>query len=109
MALDGEGNSEEPIYGPKLYQYDLASGHCNEHLLGDGTRGAEPVYAQVPSSEAENDGWVLCLVHNEYKDKSKLVIIDADNFSAAPVASIELPYPVPYGAHGNWVADQDLI
>jgi len=25
------------------------------------------------------------------------------------VASIELPYPVPYGAHGNWVADQDLI
>jgi carotenoid cleavage dioxygenase-like enzyme len=25
------------------------------------------------------------------------------------VASIELPYPVPYGAHGNWIADQDLI
>jgi carotenoid cleavage dioxygenase len=36
------------------------------------------------------------------------VIIEADNFSAAPVASIELPYPVPYGAHGNWIADQQL-
>ena len=108
MALDGEGNSEKPSYGPKLYQYDLISGHCNEHDLGAGTRGAEPVYTPVPSSKAENDGWVMCLVHNEHANKSKLVIIDADNFAAAPVASIELPYPVPYGAHGNWIEDRQL-
>ena len=43
MALEGEGNSEEPVYGPKLYQYDLYNGQCKEHFLGDGTRGAEPV------------------------------------------------------------------
>jgi carotenoid cleavage dioxygenase len=41
-------------------------------------------------------------------NKSKLVIIDADDFSAPPVASIELPYAVPYGAHGNWIADQQM-
>ena len=28
MALDGEGNSEEPVYGPLLYQYDLHTGKC---------------------------------------------------------------------------------
>jgi carotenoid cleavage dioxygenase len=66
------------------------------------------VYAPVPGSEAENDGWVLCLVHNETMNKSKLVIIDAGDFSAPPVASIELPYAVPYGAHGNWIADQQM-
>ena len=108
MALEGEGNSEEPVYGPKLYQYDLYNGQCKEHFLGDGTRGAEPVYAPVPGSDAENDGWVMCLVHNETNNKSKLLIIDADDFSAAPVASIELPYAVPYGAHGNWITDQQL-
>ena len=59
MALEGEGNSEEPVYGPKLYQYDLYNGQCKEHFLGDGTRGAEPVYAPVPGSDAENDGWVM--------------------------------------------------
>ena len=44
----------------------------------------------------------MCLVHNETNNKSKLLIIDADDFSAAPVASIELPYAVPYG-YGNWL------
>ena len=51
----------------------------------------------------------MCLVHNETSNKSRLVIIDADDFSAAPVASIELPYAVPYGAHGNWIADQQIL
>ena len=114
MALEGEGNSEEPVYGPKLYQYDLYNGQCKEHFLGDGTRGAEPVYAPVPGSDAENDGWVMCLVHNETSNKSRLVIIDADDFSAAPVASI--PYELPYAGAlqkarmpiGNWIADQQL-
>jgi carotenoid cleavage dioxygenase len=108
MSLDGEGNSEEPVYGPKLYQYDLQSGTCAEHNLGKGTRGAEPVFVPAASGSGEDEGWVMSLVHSETAGKSRLIIVDAQNFSASPVATVELPFRVPYGAHGNWVPDSAL-
>jgi carotenoid cleavage dioxygenase len=108
MSLDGEGNSEEPVYGPKLYQYDLQSGTCAEHNLGKGTRGAEPVFVPAASGSGEDEGWVMSLVHSETTGKSRLIIVDAQNFSASPVATVELPFRVPYGAHGNWVPDSAL-
>ncbi|MEZ5250154.1 MAG: carotenoid oxygenase family protein [Ilumatobacteraceae bacterium] len=45
MAMAGEGVVEEPVYGSSLLKYDLRSGQCWEHRLGDGVRGAEPVFA----------------------------------------------------------------
>jgi carotenoid cleavage dioxygenase len=114
MSLDGEGNSEEPIYGAKLYKYDLPRGQCEEHYLGDNVRGAEPVFAPAAATKAEHaqlsedEGWILTLAHDENSSRSRLVIINAQNFSAPPVATVELPFRVPYGAHGNWIADSAL-
>jgi carotenoid cleavage dioxygenase len=50
----------------------------------------------------------MSLVHSETTGKSRLIIVDAQNFSASPVATVELPFRVPYGAHGNWVPDSAL-
>jgi carotenoid cleavage dioxygenase len=106
MAMAGEGNSEEPVYGSALWKYDLRSGACVEHQLGDGVRGAEPVFAEAVEGGAEDEGWVVSLVHDTTSDESRLLIIDAQDFSAPPVATIHLPRRVPYGAHGTWVADR---
>jgi carotenoid cleavage dioxygenase-like enzyme len=103
MSLGGEGNSEEPIYGDKLYKYDLHNGTCDEHHLGNNVRGAEPVFAA--GGPGEDEGWILNLNHDETTGKSKMIIIDAQNFTAPPIATIHLPTRVPYGAHGNWFAD----
>ncbi|XOV82745.1 MAG: carotenoid oxygenase family protein [bacterium] len=103
MALGGEGNSEEPVYGDKLYKYDLPAGTCEEHHLGNDVRGSEPVFA--PGGPGEDEGWILNLNHDERTGKSRMLIIDAQNFSAPPVAIIHLPERVPYGAHGNWISD----
>ena len=100
MSLGGEGNSEEPIYGDKLYKYDLHSGQCQEHFLGNNVRGSEPVFA--PGGTGEDEGWILNLNHDETTGKSRMIIIDAQNFSAPPIATIHLPKRIPYGAHGNW-------
>lgn len=108
MALGGEGKSEEPIYGPKLYQYDLASGDCAEHDLGEGTRGAEPVFVPGENEGSEDEGWVMSIVHCEKTGKSRLIIVDAQNFTAPPTAIVHLPFRVPYGAHGNWIADSAM-
>jgi carotenoid cleavage dioxygenase len=104
MSLGGEGNSEEPIYGSSLWKYDLSSGECWEHHLGSTTRGGEPVFVASSPNGAEDQGYVMTIVHDTATEKSRLVIIDAQNFSAPPLATIHLPQRVPYGAHGNWVA-----
>ena len=108
MALDGEGNSEEPVYGQALWKYDLRNGTCWEHQLGDGVRGAEPVFAPASVDSGEDEGWIITLSHDTASGESRLLIIDAQNFSAPPVAVVHLPRRVPYGAHGSWVPDRIL-
>lgn len=108
MALDGEGNAEEPVYGPALYKYDLTTGECWEHHLGEGVRGAEPVFAPASPDAGEDEGWVISLAHDTRTDESRMVIVDAQDFTAPPVAVVHLPRRVPYGAHGSWVPDSVL-
>jgi carotenoid cleavage dioxygenase-like enzyme len=108
MALAGEGNSEEPVYGSALWKYDLRDGTCQEHHLGEGVRGAEPVFAPASPDAAEDEGWVISLSHDTNSNESRLLIIDAADFTAPPVATIHLPQRVPYGAHGSWVPDSIL-
>ncbi len=105
MAMGGEGNSEEPVYGSAFWKYDLKSGQCWEHPLGDGVRGAEPVFAPASPDAGEDEGWVISLTHDTSSGESRLVIIDAQDFSGKPVATVHLPRRVPYGAHGSWIPD----
>ena len=92
----------------RQYKYDLRSGACQEHYLGQDARGAEPVFAASARDGGEDAGWVMSLVHSEKTGKSKFVILDAQNFEAKPVATIELPFRVPYGAHGNWIPAESV-
>jgi carotenoid cleavage dioxygenase len=108
MAMAGEGNSEEPVYGSALWKYDLRSGECCEHQLGDGVRGAEPVFAAASPEAGEDEGWIISLSHDEASGESRLLVIDAQDFSSPPVATVHLPQRVPYGAHGSWVTDAAL-
>jgi carotenoid cleavage dioxygenase len=62
------------------------------------------VFVASSPNGAEDQGYVMTIVHDTATEKSRLVIIDAQNFSAPPLATIHLPQRVPYGAHGNWVA-----
>jgi len=47
---------------------------------------------------------VLVYAYDEAEDASSLVILDAENMGAAPLAKVKLPQRVPYGAHGNWMS-----
>jgi len=105
MAMGGEGNAEEPVYGSALWKYDLRSGECWEHQLGDGVRGAEPVFVPASPDAGEDEGWVISLSHDTRSDESRLLIVDAQDFAGPPVAVVHLPRRVPYGAHGSWIPD----
>jgi carotenoid cleavage dioxygenase len=61
------------------------------------------VFAPSRDGGAEDEGYVMTIVHDTATEQSRLVIIDARDFSAPPVATVYLPQRVPYGAHGSWV------
>jgi carotenoid cleavage dioxygenase-like enzyme len=50
----------------------------------------------------------MSYVFDENTNKTDIIILDAQNFQGDPVAVILLPVRVPYGFHGNWIADSDL-
>ncbi len=102
-AADPTDPSDE-LFGPTL-KTDVQTGEVTAHDHGPGRGGAEPVFVPRPDADAEDDGWLLVLVHDAGTDRSELVILDAADMSAPSRARIQLPQRVPDGFHGNWVAD----
>lgn len=93
-----------------LIRYDLERDTSCEHGFGAGIgaadrRGApgEAVFAPAPGQSDELAGWYLSYVYDPVRDGSDLVIIDASDFEAEPVARVRLPQRVPHGFHGNWI------
>ena len=87
-------------------KFDFNTGVSELHGYGPGMTPAEPVFVAAPGAGSDSDeGWVLNFVYDEGTNKSELVILDASNFTAAPVARVKLPQRVPFGFHGSWIRD----
>jgi carotenoid cleavage dioxygenase len=92
----------------KLVRYDLERGTAEEHSFGTASepgRPGEAVFAPADTDAGELSGWYLSYVYDPVRDGSDLVIIEASDFHRKPVARVQLPRRVPYGFHGNWIAD----
>lgn len=90
------------------YKYDYQAGVMTLHDHGPGRGTAEPAFVADPAGTAEDDGWLLSYVSDANTDRSELVVLDARDLSAAPVARVLLPRRVPHGFHGNWVSDRSV-
>lgn len=88
-----------------IFKHDVVSGANQTHDHGPGRHTLEPVFVARQGATAEDDGWIMAYVYDQSRNASDVVIIDAQDFEGPPVAVIELPVRVPYGFHGNWVAD----
>jgi carotenoid cleavage dioxygenase len=94
-----------------LIRYDLQRDTSSEYRFGGGgSHGApgmpgEAVFAPAAGESDELAGWYLTYVYDPVTDGSDLVVIDASDFEAGPVARVRLPRRVPHGFHGNWIPD----
>ncbi len=57
----------------------------------------------VPTGPAEAEGVVMTYVYDRAAGTSALVVLDARDVGAGPLARIALPQRVPYGFHAAWV------
>ncbi len=88
------------------YKIEVDTGATEVHDHGPGRGGAEPVFVARDGATAEDDGWLIVLVHDATTDTSDLVILDAQEM--AETARVSLPQRVPDGFHGNWVSDRTV-
>jgi 8'-apo-carotenoid 13,14-cleaving dioxygenase len=93
-----------PYDDTRVFKHDLASGEREVHDFGAGAHPGEFVFVADPDrAGAEDGGWLLGLVHGH--DDARLAVLDAQDVAAPPVAEVRIPRRVPFGFHGNWVAD----
>lgn len=82
----GNGNGSE---SSQTYSADFTNASCTESL---------------PQLNEDN-GWVLSVGFDAELQQSELVLLDASDIEAGPVAILPLQNPVGYGLHGSWVPE----
>src|SRR5262249_10118185 len=87
-----------------MFKHDYAAGSSEARHLG-GAESGEAVFVPRAPDAGEDDGWVMSLVYDPARDTSDLVLLDAQNFTGEPAATVRLPQRVPFGFHGNWIPD----
>ncbi|CAH8260479.1 unnamed protein product [Arabidopsis lyrata] len=84
---------------------DLTTGEVKKHLYGDNRYGGEPLFLPGEGGE-EDEGHILCFVHDEKTWTSELQIVNAVSLEVE--ATVKLPSRVPYGFHGTFIGADDL-
>ena len=62
----------------------------------------------VATGPDEGEGVVMTYVYDRSTGTSALVVLDARDIGAGPLATITLPQRVPYGFHATWVPTAEV-
>ena len=87
-----------------IAKVDMQTGKQEFHSFAPRGFISEPIFVprdRNPDS-AEDDGWVLTLVFDATHNRSDLIVLDAQNVSDKPLATLHLKHHVPYGLHGSF-------
>ena len=79
-----------PITHGDLLKHDLETRHHHRPQLRRRARDGRGRVRPPSDDAAEDDGWVMSLVHDQSTDRSDLVILDAQDFAGEPVATVHL-------------------
>jgi len=85
-----------------VVKYDDASGERTTWGVGAGCITGEACFAPDPDGVAEDDGWLLAHVTDRGAGTTDMVVLDAREVAAGPIARIHLPWRLPFGFHVNW-------
>ena len=89
-----------------LLRHDLGRATTAARRFGGGATVGEAVFVPSHDAAAEDDGWVLTLVHEPELGTSALYVLHAADLDGEAQAVVHLPVRVPAGFHGNWVPDR---
>lgn len=99
LATVHQGSGSAPLQG--ITKLDTHTHQSQIHSFAPFGFVGEPIF--VPSGSEEDEGWLLSLVFDAEKRRSKVVILSAQ--SMQPIAQLLLKTHVPYGFHGSFTSE----
>lgn len=97
-AVSGEANGG-------LIKYDNGGGTSTSHMFPTPQHVGEAVFVPAAGATSEDAGWLINIVTPKDGGASSLVVLDATDVAAGPVATVRLPRRVPAGFHGSWIPE----
>lgn len=91
-----------------IVHFDHRRRRRSVYQLPPGDSSSEVVFVPHYDMADEGDGWLLAVVYRAGENRSDLVVFDALEVDAGPVATAQLPHRVPMGFHGNWIDATEL-
>jgi carotenoid cleavage dioxygenase len=85
-----------------IVHFDLGTGRRRVWNAGEHSFVAEPIFVPRAAGAEEGDGFLVLPVYRAAEDRSDVVVLDATDIEAGPLAVVKLPHRIPYGFHGNW-------
>ncbi len=103
MLCDGEAQSKAGGFNA-IAKVDHKTNQRDTYQMPGTLATSEAIFVAKSGSAEEGEGYLLSNVYDAQTDKSHLLILDAQNPSAGPLARAQLDHRVPFGFHGNWKA-----
>lgn len=79
---------------------DCHSGKAHSHDFSPSGYPGEPVFIPAHEGRGEDDGYLATLVFDARTQRTDVVILDARDVAARPLAVAHLTHHVPFGFHG---------
>ena len=83
-------------------QINWGTGELKLHEL-QGAAAQEPLFVPRSSDAPEGDGFILAVVDRFADKRTDLLILDGNDVSRPPLATVKLPFALPMAFHGSWM------
>lgn len=100
------GRSASGLMMNTVGRIDLETGATDTYWVGPTSSFQEPAFIPRPGSTAEGDGYIVAIENRLAEHASRLLLFNALNLAAGPIATIGLPFRIRQGLHGNWAPAQ---
>jgi carotenoid cleavage dioxygenase len=87
-----------------LTLFDDDAGALTHYQYPAGIIPEEHLFVPAPGSAPETEGWIIGSALNYREGRTELRVFDAAAVDAGPIATATLPYALPLGLHGKFVA-----
>ncbi len=91
-----------------LARIDHATGQVDSWWAGEESTTQEPQFVPKGGDAAEGEGWLLGVIGRLAEGRSDLVVLDALDLAAGPVATVRLPIYLRMTFHGEWVPEREI-
>ncbi len=89
-----------------VWKLDLKENQQQLHSFAPHSFAGEPIFVPHPDGTREDEGWVLIMTYDSQHHRPDIVILDAQQIDAQPLATLHLKQHIPYGLHGSWTSEQ---